>query len=180
MTYTKTIWLDQVVQKPRTYQLVTNPDSTITLIDSFGTVTELGTPVNAANLNKIEDKLFELDGRTVDLSGLANTNLSNITASGKNTSIQWDRPDWANVVNKSWATTYTADKSGWVYVRANMSTGINPIFKINNINVWEFAFDSAYNINVCGFFPIEKDNTYRAEGGNGAQILKFYPCKGGS
>lgn len=79
MTYTKTIWLDQVVQKPRTYTVVNNPDSTITLQDSFGTVTELGTPVNAANLNKIEDKLFELDGRTVDLSGLANTNLSNLS-----------------------------------------------------------------------------------------------------
>lgn len=55
MAYTKTEWKDQNVENPRTYSVRDNGDSTVTLIDAFGTVTELGTPVNAENMNKIEN-----------------------------------------------------------------------------------------------------------------------------
>lgn len=55
MAYTKTEWKDQNVENPRTYSVRDNGDSTVTLMDAFGTVTELGTPVNAENMNKIED-----------------------------------------------------------------------------------------------------------------------------
>lgn len=55
MAYTKTEWKDQNVENPRTYLVRDNGDSTVTLMDAFGTVTELGTPVNAENMNKIED-----------------------------------------------------------------------------------------------------------------------------
>lgn len=55
MAYTKTEWKDQNVENPRTYTVRDNGDSTVTLMDAFGTVTELGTPVNAENMNKIED-----------------------------------------------------------------------------------------------------------------------------
>lgn len=55
MAYTKTEWKDQNVENPHTYLVRDNGDSTVTLMDAFGTVTELGTPVNAENMNKIEN-----------------------------------------------------------------------------------------------------------------------------
>ena len=55
MAYIKNVWKDQNVERPRTYDFQTNSDGSVTLIDSFGNVTELGTPVNADNMNHIED-----------------------------------------------------------------------------------------------------------------------------
>lgn len=55
MAYNKTKWIDQDVENPRTYTQRKNDDGSITLLDHFGTITELGTPVNAENMNKIED-----------------------------------------------------------------------------------------------------------------------------
>ena len=53
MAYKKTLWKDRVVEKPNTYRSVENPDGTITLYPITGQVIEKGTPVSAANLNKI-------------------------------------------------------------------------------------------------------------------------------
>lgn len=61
MAYQKTVWKDQDVENPRTYVMRDNGDDTVTLLDAFGTVTELGTPVNAANMNKIEDGIANLE-----------------------------------------------------------------------------------------------------------------------
>ena len=55
MSYTKNTWIDQDVERPKTYEVTNNQDGSITLTDSFGLVTELGTPVNAVNMNHIED-----------------------------------------------------------------------------------------------------------------------------
>jgi len=57
MAYTPTQWKDRVVEKPRTYRMQDNGDGTITLIPEPGTIYEPGTPVNATNLNKIENGL---------------------------------------------------------------------------------------------------------------------------
>lgn len=54
MAYQKTVWKDQEVENPRTYSVRQNLDGTVTLLDAFGEITEIGTPVNAENLNKIE------------------------------------------------------------------------------------------------------------------------------
>lgn len=61
MAYQKTVWKDQDVENPRTYVMRDNGDNTVTLLDAFGTVTELGTPVNAANMNKIENGIADLE-----------------------------------------------------------------------------------------------------------------------
>lgn len=55
MAYNKTEWKDQDVENPRTYTQRQNDDGSVTLLDHFGEITELGTPVNAENMNKIED-----------------------------------------------------------------------------------------------------------------------------
>lgn len=57
MAYDPTVWEDRVVERPRTYQIQNNPDGTITLIPAPGQVYEEGTPVNATNLNKLEQGL---------------------------------------------------------------------------------------------------------------------------
>ena len=61
MSYEKTIWKDRVVEKPNTYRSVENSDGTITLYPITGQVIEKGTPVSAANLNKIENGIVELN-----------------------------------------------------------------------------------------------------------------------
>lgn len=57
MAYVKNTWVDQKVQRPKTYNFTNNDDGSTTLIDAFGNVEELGTPVNADNMNHIEDGL---------------------------------------------------------------------------------------------------------------------------
>jgi hypothetical protein len=61
MAYIKNTWVDQEVERPKTYEMVNNSDGTVTLVDSFGLVSELGTPVNADNMNHIEEGLADTD-----------------------------------------------------------------------------------------------------------------------
>lgn len=63
MAYTKTNWVDRVVQYPTKYTASGAVTGDITLTANPGTITQAGTPVNASNLNKIEDKLFSLDAK---------------------------------------------------------------------------------------------------------------------
>ena len=57
MSYQPTVWKDRVVEKPRTFDVTNNPDGSITLEPKPGTIIEEGTPVNAANMNKLEQGL---------------------------------------------------------------------------------------------------------------------------
>lgn len=69
MTYIKNTWKDQEVERPRTYQMTNNADGSVTLIDDFGIVTELGTPVNADYMNHIEDGIEDHETRITSLEG---------------------------------------------------------------------------------------------------------------
>ena len=68
MGYIKNTWVDQDVERPKTYEVTNNTDGSITLTDSFGLVTELGTPVNATNMNHIENALALCDLTQYDAS----------------------------------------------------------------------------------------------------------------
>lgn len=70
MAYVKNIWVDQDVERPKTYEVTNNQDGSITLTDSFGIVTELGTPVNEVNMNRIEDGI---DGCAIRKHNLTET-----------------------------------------------------------------------------------------------------------
>lgn len=59
MGYQKINFTDQDVQRPKTYEFQENSDGSVTLIDSFGLVTDLGTPINADNMNHIEDGIAD-------------------------------------------------------------------------------------------------------------------------
>ena len=59
MSYTPTSWQDRIVQFAQRFK-ITYPDSseeTVTIEPEPGNVTEAGTPVNAANLNQLEQGL---------------------------------------------------------------------------------------------------------------------------
>lgn len=55
MAYVKTIWKNREVERPRTFEKIENPDGTITLLPSEGTIIEEGTPIVAETMNNIED-----------------------------------------------------------------------------------------------------------------------------
>ena len=50
---------DRIVEFPRRYAVTDNGDGTKTLTPFPGEITEEGTPVNAANLNKLKDGIFQ-------------------------------------------------------------------------------------------------------------------------
>jgi hypothetical protein len=54
VAYTKTNWIDRAVEYARRYAKTGETGTEVTLTPSPGTVTQEGTPVNAANMNKIE------------------------------------------------------------------------------------------------------------------------------
>lgn len=56
-TYVKTLWANRDVERPLTYTESTNGDGSITHTPSEGTIIAAGTPVNAVNMNHIEDGL---------------------------------------------------------------------------------------------------------------------------
>ena len=57
MAYTPTEWANREVEKPRTYIMTDNGDGTITLTPSEGQIFAPGTPLDATNLNKIEQQI---------------------------------------------------------------------------------------------------------------------------
>ena len=59
MAYNPTQWKDRVVERPRTYSLQDNGDGTYTLLPMPGNIIEPGTPVNAGNMNKIEQGIAD-------------------------------------------------------------------------------------------------------------------------
>jgi hypothetical protein len=78
MAYTPTVWKDRDVENPRTYTARQNEDGSITFFDAPGEIREQGTPVNASNMNKIEEQLYKNDleavkiGDTQTISGQKN------------------------------------------------------------------------------------------------------------
>lgn len=54
MAYTKTNWQDRAVETPNKYTKSGETSTEVTLVQAPGTITQAGTPINAANLNKLE------------------------------------------------------------------------------------------------------------------------------
>lgn len=55
MAYKRLEFKNRSVERPRTYLVTENPDGSITLRDSFGQTYVEGTPLDAANMNYLED-----------------------------------------------------------------------------------------------------------------------------
>lgn len=66
--YQRINFKDQNVERPKTYEVTNNSDGSITLIESFGNVEELGTPINQENMNHIEDGLEAVSFSKFDIN----------------------------------------------------------------------------------------------------------------
>lgn len=73
MAYVKQIWTDRQVEKPLTFNSMTNADGTITLSPAPGKITQAGTLVTADRMNHIENGIGDLDSSISNLSGTVNT-----------------------------------------------------------------------------------------------------------
>jgi hypothetical protein len=78
MAYEPTNWENREVEKPRTYIMTDNADGTVTLTPSEGQIFAAGTPLDAANLNKMETQIAANDTNKVNRSG--DTLTGNLTA----------------------------------------------------------------------------------------------------
>lgn len=58
--YVKTIWKDHIVEHPNRFIILSNGDGTTTINRSEGEILQQGTPVSAANLQKLEDEVARL------------------------------------------------------------------------------------------------------------------------
>lgn len=94
MAYTKTTWKDHVVTRPRTYTKVTNQDGSETFTPAPGEVTQEGTPINAANLNHIEEGVANSVNK-VDMQCDLDVNAAANTVDGKL---------YASIVALGWAS----------------------------------------------------------------------------
>lgn len=70
MSYVKTSWKDRVVERPNTYTMTDNGNGTVTLTPVPGQIIERGTPLNAENLNKIEDAIVETNAQLSQVNSL--------------------------------------------------------------------------------------------------------------
>lgn len=148
MTYNKTIWVDQEVKKERTYELINNSDGTTTIQDPPNNILTFGTPVNAQNLNNIENGIENHETRITLLEGIGNPipTLSNILG---------ENEIWLEGAEIS-RTTYAAlfEIYGTTYGEGDGSTTFNlPDFR--NRTLWgaeDFGYIEAGLPNITGSF----------------------------
>lgn len=78
MAYNKTNWQDHSVENPNRYRIVENGDGSVEILREHGNVLQLGTPVNASNLNKIENELVRLGQEGENLSSSLQSTKNNL------------------------------------------------------------------------------------------------------
>lgn len=88
MAYVPTTWENREVEKPRTYIMTDNGDGTITLTPSEGQVFAAGTPLDAANLNKMETQIIANDTNKVNKSGDTMTGTLNVPTLNATTALK--------------------------------------------------------------------------------------------
>ena len=126
MAYTKNVWTDQQVERPRTYTVTENQDNTITLQDAFGVATDLGTPVNATNMNHIEEGIeqcyTDLVQRKSTTSATGNSTIPvYIDATGKVQECSRSIPNTAELLQQIYPV-------GAIYIGMTSSCPISALF----------------------------------------------------
>jgi hypothetical protein len=108
MAYTKTVWVDRVVQYPTKYTTTGSVPGDIVLTANPGTITQAGTPVNATNLNKIETAIFDMDAKV-------------------NPAVTWTTPTmnspWVLFDSANGAFMYRKDGQGTVWCKGAVKSG---------------------------------------------------------
>lgn len=74
MDYTRQIWKDHIVERPRTYTETFNSDGSKTLVPAPGEIYQQGTPMNAEHFNHIEQGIVNMNARIQEVeNGKAST-----------------------------------------------------------------------------------------------------------
>lgn len=59
MSYSTTTWVDRIVEFPNRYTKSSETSTQVILTPNSGSIVQTGTPVNASNLNKLEQGVFD-------------------------------------------------------------------------------------------------------------------------
>jgi hypothetical protein len=161
LSYTPTEWQDRIVEKPRTYHVQNNPDGTITLIPAPGTVVQEGTPVNAANLNKLEQGLVahlaDIASKTkfghVKLSSAVDSTSEDLAATPKAVKTAYDKANEKPFV----VGTYTGNGSS----SRTISLGFRPsAVYVAAKDGGTFSYSSKYRGGLAlGSYPVMVGST---------------------
>lgn len=170
--YQKTIWLDQDVERPKTYEFIKNEDGTYTLLDSFGEVTELGTAVCAQYLNNMENGI-----ETLDVSK-ANVSFSNLAPSAKELICQYGCPDYSAVIEIAFNSQkeFIAPSAGFISLSISGSNGGEEV-KVNSNLIYK-TISSTGSFTGCTFFKVDKNDIIYVNVPSRLIIKKFFPLKG--
>ena len=127
MAYNQTVWTNREVEKPRTYVMTDNGDGTITLTPSEGQVFAQGTPLDATNLNKMENQIAENDSNlagkvnkagdtmTGALTGPTFNATSNLQEGGQSLSAKY-QPKGSYAPSAQYATWFARDNGVYLQV----------------------------------------------------------------
>mgnify|MGYP003577630651 CR=1 FL=1 len=143
MAYVPTNWENREVERPRTYIMTENADGTVTLTPSEGTVFVAGTPLDAANLNKMEAQIEANDANKVNRDGDTFTGpvtgtvinaTTNLQEAGVNLSTKYQaKGNYAPTGNY---VTWTADPNG-VYITCGTSNGKTYRIYLTSAQPWD-------------------------------------------
>jgi len=129
MAYTKTVWVDHVTTRPNTYNEVVNQDGTKTLTPAGETQQE-GTPVNAQNLNHMEQGIADAQN-TADNAATAAGDAAQAAADNLVTAKNYSDEKAAAEVGTHAAVDITTGVHGLKY------DAVNNKFKRRNGDNWE-------------------------------------------
>ncbi|OBZ13330.1 pyocin knob domain-containing protein [Bacillus sp. FJAT-26390] len=85
MAYTPRVWVDRAVATPNLYTKTGETASEVTLVAKPGTITQAGTPINAAAMNQLETGIqaAAANADKANTTILASPNLNTLTATGR-------------------------------------------------------------------------------------------------
>jgi hypothetical protein len=114
MAYTPTNWENREVERPRTYIMTDNPDGTVTLTPSEGTIFSAGTPLDATNLNKMEAQISANDANKVNKAGDTMTGTLNAPVVNATDTLQQSGVALANIYQPKGNYAPTGQYAVWV------------------------------------------------------------------
>lgn len=186
MAYTKTPWFDRAVQFATRYLKSGETSSGVTLTADPGTVTQAGTPVNAANLNKLEQGVFDAhvtaDAAQKRSSGTIsdfNTALTHGTYYFVNTAVNGPIAGQFGIVEIIVNGGGTHDNaSNWIWQRV-YSTGstvgyVRSKFNNSSWTSWESVWDTSKLRTTNGFLELFNGSTWQGVGG----VKSIQQCSG--
>lgn len=104
--------------------------------------------------------------------------LSNITATGKETVIGWGMPDYTAGVSRNSSVEYTAESNGFLCIIIGSQQNTSFLY-LNGVSIKVSDASISGTFYHTALFPIAKGDTYRFEKFNNTSsiTLTFYPCR---